>query len=84
VHFQHLYLLNINLLIEKFEIVKCCEIYYVLPLVIAYRGWNRVVIWEFICVAQDILNASLVMLRNRFIDLSIQYLVNQGVLPLRR
>jgi len=49
---------------------------YVLPMVIAYREWNRVVIWEFICVPQDILNARLVMLRNLFIDLSIQYLVN--------
>jgi len=45
-------------------------------MVIAYRGWNRAVIWEFICVPQDILNARLVMLRNLVIDLSILYLVN--------
>jgi len=45
-------------------------------MVIAYRRWNRVVIWKFICVPQDILNARLVILRNLFIDLSIRYLVN--------
>jgi len=49
---------------------------YVLPMAIAYRVWNRVVIWEFVCVPQYILNARLVMLRNLCIDLSIQYLVN--------
>jgi len=49
---------------------------HVLPMVIAYRECNRVVIWEFIYVPQDILNACLVMLRNLFIDLSIRYLVN--------